>query len=237
MRSPAAIARCAWPTHIPIMRSGITSIASRRLNAKNAPMRQRSRDDHAPRDEQHGRLREQREERQERDVDRPLPIRVERPLEDRVGRPREALRAPLLLRERLHDVDADDALLGDRRHVGELLLDVAQDGLRDAAVAVRDEDDHGRDRERDERELPAVDEEHGRDDDDRHDVLREEDEPVAEEEAHRLEVDRRARHELPRLVPVVEAEREAEEVGVELVAQVVLDGERLAAGDARAGRA
>ena len=33
----AAIARCAWPIHIPSMRSGMTSIASRRLNAKNAP--------------------------------------------------------------------------------------------------------------------------------------------------------------------------------------------------------
>ena len=98
-------------------------------------------------------------------------------------------------------------------------------------------DDHGRDRERDERELPAVEEEHGRDDDDRHDVLGEEDQPVAEEEAHRLEVDRRARHELARLVAVVEAEREPEEVRVQLVAQVVLDRERLPAGDDAGARA
>ena len=84
-------------------------------------------------------------------------------------------------------------------------------------------DDHRGDREGDERELPAVDEEHGRDDDDRHDVLREEDQPVAEEEAHGLQVDRRPRHELPRLAAVVEAEREAQEVRVELVAHVVLD--------------
>ena len=46
--------------------------------------------------------------------------------------------------------------------------------------------------ERDERELPAVDEEDDRDHDDRDHVLREEDQAVAEEEAHRLEVDRRA---------------------------------------------
>ena len=98
-------------------------------------------------------------------------------------------------------------------------------------------DDRRRDRERDERELPAVDEEHGRDDDDRHHVLREEDEAVAEEEAHRLEVDRRPRHELPGLAAVVEAEGEPQEVRVQLVAQVVLDRERLAAGDQRAGRA
>ena len=92
-------------------------------------------------------------------------------------------------------------------------------------------DDRRRDREGDERELPAVDEEHDGDDDDRHDVLREEDEPVAEEEAHRLEVDRRARHQLSGLAAVVEAERQAQEVRVELVAKVVLDPERLPAGE------
>ena len=103
--------------------------------------------------------------------------------------------------------------------------------MRDAAVAVRDENDRGRDRERHERELPAVEEEDDRDDENGHDVLREEDEPVAEEEADRLQVDRRPRHELPRLAPVVEAEREPKEVRVQVVAQVVLDGERLLPGD------
>ena len=37
MRRPAAIARCACPIHIPSIRSGITSMASRRLKLKNAP--------------------------------------------------------------------------------------------------------------------------------------------------------------------------------------------------------
>ncbi len=106
-------------------------------------------------------------------------------------------------------MDADDALLGHGRDVRELLLDVTQHRLRDLAVAVGDEHDQRRDRERDERELPAVEEEDDRDDDDRHDVLGEEDQPVAEEEAHGLEVDRRARHQLPRLAAVVEAERQA----------------------------
>ena len=87
-------------------------------------------------------------------------------------------------------------LLGDDCDLGERLLHVAQDRLRHPAVAVGRERDDRRDRERDERELPAVDEEDRRDDEDRDDVLREEDEAVAEEEAHRLEVDRRARHEL-----------------------------------------
>ena len=99
--------------------------------------------------------------------------------------------------------------------------------MRDLAVAVGDEDDDRRDRERDERELPAVHEEDGGDDDDRDDVLREEDEAVAEEEAHGLEVDRRPRHELAGLAAVVEAERQPQEVPVQLVAEVVLDGERL----------
>ena len=51
-------------------------------------------------------------------------------------------------------------------------------------------------------------------------------EAVAEEEAHRLQVDRRARHELAGLLAVEEAELEREQVVVDLVAQVVLDAER-----------
>src|SRR5262249_4361416 len=46
-----------------------------------------------------------------------------------------------------------------------------------------------------------------------------------------LQVDGRARHQLTGLVPVVEAEREADEVRVKAVAQVHLDRERLATGD------
>ena len=138
------------------------------------------------------------------------------------------MRGPtLLLRERLDDVDARDRLLGDDRDLGEGLLDVAQDGLRNAAVAVGGQRDDRCDRQRDERELPAVEEEHRRDDEDRHHVLREEDEAVAEEEANGLQVDRGARHELAGLTAVVEAERQSEEVRVQLVAHVVLDPERL----------
>ena len=62
-------------------------------------------------------------------------------------------------------------------------------------------------------------------------MLEEEDEAVAEEEAHALQVDGRARHQLAGLVAVVEAERESEQLRVELVAHVELDAERLAAGD------
>ena len=62
-------------------------------------------------------------------------------------------------------------------------------------------------------------------------MLREEDEPVPEEEAHRLQVDRRAGHELAGLVPVVVAEREPEKVLVQGVAQVVFDCQCLPARD------
>ena len=56
-------------------------------------------------------------------------------------------------------------------------------------------------------------------------------EAVAEEEADGLQVDRRARQQLARLVPVVEAEREPEQLRVERVPHVELDAERLAARD------
>ena len=60
MRSPAAIARCAWPIHMPSMRSGITSMASRRLKVKKSPERDRAGDHHAAGDEQNARLRDER---------------------------------------------------------------------------------------------------------------------------------------------------------------------------------
>ena len=76
-------------------------------------------------------------------------------VEDALGAVGELLELVLLLGERLDDVDADDVLLGDRRDVGHLLLDVAQHGVRDARVAVRDDDDQRRDRGGDERELAS----------------------------------------------------------------------------------
>jgi hypothetical protein len=128
-------------------------------------------------------------------------------------------------------VDADDVLLGDGCDVGELLLHVAERRVRDVAVAVGQCDDERRHSEHDEREPPLEEEED--DGDGRHgqDVLEEEDQPVAEEEPHALQVDRRTRHQLPGLVTVVEAEREANEVRVDPLAHVHLDVERLLAGD------
>ena len=64
-------------------------------------------------------------------------------------------------------------------------------------------------------------------DSDGQDVLEEEDEPVAEEEAHSLQVDGRPRHQLPGLMAIVEPERKTHEVRIEALAQVHLDSERL----------
>ena len=104
-----------------------------------AARRQRAVGDHPRADEQHGRLREQRHERDQRHVDRALPVRAERLLEDELGADAELLLLGRLLRERLDDVDADDVLLRDGRDVGEPLLHVAQRRMRDVAVAVREQ--------------------------------------------------------------------------------------------------
>ena len=175
--------------------------------------------------------REQRDERDERDVGRALPVRAQRLLEDELRAVPELRLLGRLLRERLHDVDADDVLLGDRRHVGEPLLHVAERRMRDVAVAVRERDEQRRHREHDERELPLEEEEDDGHRDDGEHVLEEEDQAVAEEEAHALEVDGRARHQLAGLVAVVEAEREPDEMRVHAAAHVHLDVERLPAGD------
>ena len=192
---------------------------------------ERAANDHPACCEEDGALRQQRQEREERHVERPLAEGAHRLLEDGAGSPLELRLAALLLRERLDDVDADDRLLGHGRDVAKLLLHLAQDRMRDVAVAVGDGDDHRRDRERDQRQPPLDDEEDGHHRDDGERVLEEEDQAEAEEEAHRLEVDGRARHQLAGLVAVVEAEREPEQVRVERFAHVLLDAKRLPAGD------
>ena len=188
-------------------------------------------DDHPPGHEQNRPLREQRQEREQRHVDRTLTEGAHGLVEDGAGSALELLLASLLLRERLDDVDADDRLLAHRRHVGELLLHVAQDGVRDVAVAVGDGDDQRCDRERNERELPLDHEKHDHHRRDREDVLEEEDQAEPEEEADRLQVDGRARHQLASLVAIVEAERQPQQVRIEGLAHVLLDPERLPARD------
>jgi len=141
--------------------------------------------DHARAGKQYRSLREQRNEGDQRHIERALPVRLERSREHRLGADAELLLLRGLLRECLDDVDADDVLLGDGRDVGEPLLDVAERRVRHMAVAVREHDEHGRDRDRDERELPLKEEEDAGHRDDGEHVLEEEDEAVTEEEAAR----------------------------------------------------
>ena len=68
---------------------------------------------------------------------------------------------------------------------------------------------------------------------DREHELQDEDEPVAQEEAHRLQVDGGARHQLSGLLMVEETELQALEMAVEPLAQVVLDAEGDLPGDQR----
>jgi hypothetical protein len=187
--------------------------------------------DHLCAPEQHARLGEHRHEGDQRHVERALAVRLQRLSEDGLGARAELVLLGRLLRERLDDVNADDVLLGDGRDVGELLLDIAQRRVRDVAVAVGEHDQERNDRERDQRQLPVDEEEDCRHREDDEHILEEEDQAVAEEEAYALEIDGRARHQLAGLVAVVETERKTDEPGVETVAHIHLDAERLASGD------
>ncbi len=82
------------------------------VEGEEGAVRQRAVDHHAPTDEEDGALREQREERQQRHVDRALPVRAHALAEHLLGRALELLLLGLLLRERPDHVDADDVLLG-----------------------------------------------------------------------------------------------------------------------------
>ncbi len=181
--------------------------------------------------EQHARLREQRHERDQRDVEGALPVRLHGLAEDRLGAGVELRLLGGLLREGLDDMDADDVLLGDGRDVGELLLDLAQRRMGNVAVAVREHDENGHDSERDQGEPRLHEEEHDRHGEHGEDVLEQEDEAVPEEEADALQVDRRAGHQLAGLVAVVEAEGEPDELRVEPVSHVHLDAQGLASRD------
>ena len=191
---------------------------------------------HPGTDQQHRGLRQHRHPRDERDVERPLPVRPHRLTEHLLRARVELGRFLRLLRERLDHVDADDVLLGHRRDVRQLLLHVAERRVGDVAVTVgkRDQDRHHR--EHDQRELPLEEEQHHGHRDHREHVLEEEDQPVAEEEADALQVDGRPRHQLAGLMAVVEAEGEPNEVRIEPLAHVHLDRQGLSAGDEAPGR-
>ena len=158
------------------------------------------------------------------------PRRDHRLLEDARHRLAEAVELDLLAREGLDHAHAGDVLLGVGGQLGDALLDLLLRRPGAAAVAPGD-DDHHRDRRQRDRGQAGVDEEHGHGG--QHDGqrrLHDEDEPVAEEEAHRLQVDGRTRHELAGLLAVEEAELERLQVVVQALAQVDLDPEGHAPG-------
>ena len=128
--------------------------------------------------------------------------------------------------ERLHDPDPGDALLDFTRQLGESLLDLLDRRSR-APVVPHGRQHHERHRQqREGREVGLEREHHRAREHERQRVLRQEDQPVAQEEANRLQVDRRPRHQLPGLLGVEETELEPLQVPVEALPKVELDRHR-----------
>ena len=136
----------------------------------------------------------------------------------------------VLAGEDAHDARAGHVLFSGRGDVGDLLLHVAQDGLQAAAEADGGEQQQRQERQAEQGELPVQHEHQHRDGDHREEVGGEEDQAVAQEHAHVLDVGHGARHELAGGPAVEVAERLAQQVGPHPVAQVVLDGEADLAG-------
>ena len=176
------------------------------------------------------------EEADERAVERLDPRRHHRLLEDAADLALEAAALARLGGERLHDAHAGDVLLHLGGQLGEALLHLLERGARAPPVAGGDEHHDGHGCERDRRERRVHDEHRDRRQQDRQRGLQHEHEAVAEEEAHRLQVDRRARHQLAGLLVVEERELEVLEVRVHAAAQVALDAERDAPRDEPAER-
>ena len=188
-------------------------------------------DHHPPADQQHQGDPELGQEADQRREEGLQPGRVDALVEDPADRALEAVQLVFLAGERLDDADPGDVLLGFRGQLGDPLLDLLQGGAGDAVVARGGVDDQRRRDQGDQRQQ-RVDRDHDdRDQGDRQQVLGDEDQPVAEEEADRLQVDRRPRHQLAGLLAVEEAELEPLQVGVEELAQVELDRQRDLAGD------
>ena len=99
-------------------------------------------------------------------------------------------------------------------------------GAGDAVVARGGVDDERRRHQRDQRQQRVDRDHHRAGEDDRQQALGDEDQPVAEEEADRLQVDRRPRHQLAGLLGVEEAQLEPLQVRVEELAQVEFDRQR-----------
>ena len=192
---------------------------------------QRAVDDLAPADQQDHRQPEVRQEREER-VEERLQAGGEHGLvEDPPDRPAEADELARLGREGLDDAHAGDVLLDLGGDLADPLLDLLQRRARAAAVHRRHHDDerHGDQGQR--RQAGGEPEHRRRAEQDRQPALEDEDQAVAEEEAHRGQVDGGARHQLPGLLAGEEPHLELLQVLVEQRAQVELDRQRDLAGD------
>ena len=167
-----------------------------------------------------------RQEADERVVERAQARGEHRALEDGADDAAEALELALLGRERLDHAHARDVLLDVGGQLRDALLDLRERGPRAAPVA-RGDQHHERHGDQRQRRQPGLDRQH-RDarEQDRQPALQDEHEAVAEEEAHRLQVDGQARHQLAGLLAVEERQLELLQVRVQAVAQVVLDAER-----------
>ena len=104
-------------------------------------------------------------------------------------------------------------------------------GRARAPVALGDDDDEGHGGDRDQPEAGVDGDHRDAGEQQRERGLQDEHEAVAEEEAHGLQVDGGARHQLAGLLAVEEAELQALQVAVDELAQVVLDAQRDAPGD------
>ena len=131
----------------------------------------------------------------------------------------------MLLRECLDHPDARDVLLDVGGQLGDPLLGLLHRRPGPVSVPVGDQH-YERDRgERDRRQSRIEHEHRHRREQDRDDRLGDEDQAVAEKEPHRLQIDRRPRHQLPGLLAIEERELEALQMAVQAVAEVDLDGE------------
>ena len=137
----------------------------------------------------------------------------------------EAGQLALLPGKGLHHPNPRDVLLRLRGQLGDPLLGLLERRARAASVAPSDQDDEWHRRKRQGREARLKREHRGRRKQDRQQRLTDEDQAVAEEEPHRLEIDRRTRHQLPCLLPIEERQLEPLELPVEPVTKILLDAQ------------
>ena len=218
------------PSDTPSMRIGPDEHDHVAVEGHEVADRDRPVDGLAPAHEQDRRQPELGQEAQERVVEGAQPGGHHRLVEHARYRAVEPLDLAPLLREGLDHAHAAHVLLGLGGQLRDPLLHLLRGGAVQPPVAGGDPD-HQRHRCQCHRGQQRVHgDHHDRRDHDRQERLHHEDQPVAQEEAHRLEVHGRARHQLAGLLAVEEAQLQRLEVAVHQVAQVELHAKRHAAG-------